>query len=330
MTFASASGSFSTVLGLGSTFTEAINPSSFDLYAFQNPVELQAGSVTTPASATVGQPVTINWQVADQGPSNATGSWQDSVYLSETSTITSSSILLGTAEHSGGLIVNASYVGTLSVSVPALAPGSYYVLVQVDSLYQVPDPDRAENTLAASTGQIDISIPSLTLGTPYSDSFTAADQDRYYQIAVNSGSSLLLTMSGSPASEDNAIYIRFDELPTTYQADFQTSPSVGPNPSLAVPLTQPGTYYVLVHNQSGGPGSYTLTATQPNLTLTQESPSTIGNAGQATLAVDGLDLEPDTTYSLVGPGGTVAAATVQYVNASQAYVRRCSKISFPH
>ena len=115
--------------------------------------------------------------------------------------------------------------------MPALAPGSYYVLVQVDSLYQVPDPNRANNTLAASTGQIDVAIPALTLGTPYSDSFTAADQDRYYQITVIAGGSLLLTMGGSPPSENNAIYVRLGALPTAYLADFQTSPSAGPDPA---------------------------------------------------------------------------------------------------
>ena len=51
--------------------------------------------------------------------------------------------------HTGGLGAGAIYNGSLTAAVPALAPGSYYVLVQADSLYQVPDPNRANNTLAA-------------------------------------------------------------------------------------------------------------------------------------------------------------------------------------
>ena len=67
------------------------------------------------------------------------------MYLSTTPTITANSILLGAAPHSGGLNANASYDGTFSAPVPALEPGSYYVLVEVDSLYQVSE--RPEPTI---------------------------------------------------------------------------------------------------------------------------------------------------------------------------------------
>ncbi len=57
----------------------------------------------------------------------------------------------------------ASYNASLTAALPAtLAPGYYYVLVEVDSLYQLPDPNRANNILAATTGQIDIGLPALT------------------------------------------------------------------------------------------------------------------------------------------------------------------------
>ena len=59
--------------------------------------------------------------------------------------------------------------------VPAVAPGSYYVLVQVDSLYQVPESNRAEHSGGACA--VVIGLPSLTLGTPASGSFTAAEQE---------------------------------------------------------------------------------------------------------------------------------------------------------
>ena len=58
-------------------------------------MDLAATSVTAPTTANVGQSITVNWQVTDQSSQATTGSWQDSVYLSPTPTITSSSILLG-------------------------------------------------------------------------------------------------------------------------------------------------------------------------------------------------------------------------------------------
>ena len=318
VTFASATGSFSTVLGFGSTFSDAINPSSFDVYAFLAPADLQLSDVSGPMTATTGQQVSVNWQVSNQGPANAIGNWQDSVYLSYASSIMSTSILLGTELHTGGLATNATYTGNWSGEVPGLLPGSYYFVVQVDSLYQVPDPDRSNNTLASGS-PVAISIPTLTIDTPASASFTATESNVYYQLSAAAGSSFVLSMTGSPASENNALYVSFNSLPSTYDANFQSS-LTGPNPTLAVPATLGGDYYILVHNQSGAPGAFSLAASVAGLTLLQSSPSSVGNAGQATLSVSGLDLGPDTTFTLIGTGGPITGTTSPESSSTLAYV----------
>ena len=165
MTFAGASGTFSTV-NLDSSFTEAINSTSLDLHStVVNPTDLSLSNVDAPTAATAGQQITVTWQVTNQSTNNATGVWQDSVYLSPTPTITSNSILLGAAQHSGGLSANGSYSSSLMATVPAVAAGLYSVLIQADSLYRVSDPNRANNTLAA-TSKLNVSEPALALGTP--------------------------------------------------------------------------------------------------------------------------------------------------------------------
>ena len=129
--------------------------------------------------------------------------------------ITASSILLGSVVHTGGLGAGGSYSGSLTAAVPALAPGSYYVLVQADSLYQIPDPNRANNTLTA-TGQLAVSLPSLTLGKAATGSFTAADQDDYYQVTVPAGGSLVVSAASAASSGALAVYVSQGTLPTPY------------------------------------------------------------------------------------------------------------------
>lgn len=138
-------------------------------------------------------------------------------------------------------------------------------------------------------------------------------------MTVPGGSPLLISMTDSPDGQVNDIYVSYNRLPTTYQADFK-SLGAGANPTLGVPATVGGTYYVLVHNRSGAPGTFNLSATLPGLTLLQAAPQTFGNAGQATLTVDGLGLKPDTVFSLVGPSGTITAATTRTVSSALAYV----------
>ncbi len=323
MTFASASGSFSTVLGFGSTFSEATNATSLDLYAYRNPADLQVSNVSAQATATAGQPITVTWQVTDQGPSNAPGNWQDSVYLSPTATITARSILLGAVPHMGGLAASASYNGTLAAAVPALPQGFYYVLVQVDSLFQVPDPNRANNTLAAITGQLQVTVPTLTLGTALSDSFTAADQDHYYQVTVPAGGALTVALQSTASGGATALYVSQGTLPTPYNAQEAADAANAPDQTVTVPqVLTAGTYYVLAHSVSGNAATagYTLTATQGNaLTISAISSYAGGNAGNVTIEIDGTNFTPTATASLTLGGTTISAAAIDFASASQLF-----------
>ena len=92
--------------------TESQTATALDLNMPAAASDLATTSVTAPATATDGQSITVGWQVKDQSTSSASGTWQDSVYLSATPTITSSSILLGTEPHSGGL-------GAMTLITPA-------------------------------------------------------------------------------------------------------------------------------------------------------------------------------------------------------------------
>ena len=138
LSFAQSTGDFTTVSGLSPYFTESLGAGSLDLVnGSGGAVDLAATSVTAPSAATAGQEITVAWQADNQSSQAAAGSWQDSVYFSTTSAITASSTLLGSVEHSGGLSASGSYRASLAAAVPALAPGNYYVIVEVDGLYQV-------------------------------------------------------------------------------------------------------------------------------------------------------------------------------------------------
>ena len=287
-------------------------------------MDLAATSVTAPTTADVGQSITVNWQATDQSSQATTGSWQDSVYLSTTPTITSSSILLGMVPENTTLAGGASYNASLTAALPAaLAPGYYYVLVQVDSLYQLPDPNRANNTLAATTGQIDISLPALTLGTPYADSFTAADQDHYYQVTVPAGGSLNVSLQSSASSGAVALYVSQGTLPTPYNYQEAAATANQPNQTAVVPqVLTAGTYYILAQSVSGAAATagFTLTATQTAaVTVSAISPYSGGNAGNVTIEIDGTNFTPAATASLTLGGTTINASSIDFVSASQMF-----------
>ena len=93
--------------------------------------------VVTQASANVStaplnSAVTVDWTVANQGSAAAGASWYDEVFLSANSTYDSSAKYLGDVwvnNSSNPLAAGANYNESLSVNIPNVAPGSYYLLV---------------------------------------------------------------------------------------------------------------------------------------------------------------------------------------------------------
>jgi RHS repeat-associated protein len=314
VTFNSASGNFGTYTGLGSNFTSTLTATGLVLSVSGGKVSVVPTSVTAPASATAGLPITVTWQVQDQSGQAATGNWLDSVYLSKTPSVNSGSILLGTVQHSGGLAANGTYTGTLTAAVPATAIGNHYVIVQVDSLYQLPESNRASTTLAAS-GQLGVTLPALTLGTPHNDSFTASDQDRYYQITVPTTGTLVLSLASAASSGALALYVNTGVLPTAYSYGEAANVPGQPKQTLTLAdVAAGGTVYVLVHSVAGAAATspFTLTVTETNaLTLlAPPEPYGGGNGGNLTIPITGTNLSRAATVSISNGGKPINATSI--------------------
>jgi RHS repeat-associated protein len=321
LTFSSVTGGFNNFTGLAPTFTQALNATNLTLTATDTSIDLDLLSVTAPTTATAGQSITVTWQVSNPTNLDLIGSWLDSIYLSPTLSITSSSILLGSKQETN-LQAKHSYGASLSVPLTDVPPGFYYVLVDVDSLYQVPDPNRANNIVAAS-GQINVSLPTLTLGTPASGSFTAADQDQDYQVTVPVGGALTVSLSSTASSGALALYIGQGTLPTAANNQGAAAIANQPNQTLIVPqVLNAGTYFILVHSISGtaATANYTLTASQSSaLAVTAISSYAGGNAGNVTIEIDGTIFTSSTTASLTLGSATINASAIDFVSASQLF-----------
>ena len=312
------------IQGLSPYFTESLsNAPNLDLVdTSYSAIDLAPTSVSAPTSATVGQQVTVNWNVANQGAVDASGSWQDSVYMSTTDAITTSSTLLGSSIHSGGLAAGQTYQGSLTATLPAMSFGDYFVLVQVDSADQVSVMNRAGLTLAAAQ-QLDLTLPNLTLGSASNATFAAADQEDYYQITVPAGGSLTFTVQSSASSGALALYVSQGSLPSPYNYQYAGKVANQPDQTVTVPsVPAAATYYVLVYSVSGqaATSAYSITATQtPALSVTAISPNTGANAGSVTVEIDGTNFSPSITATLTNGTTTVPAAAIDFVNASQIF-----------
>ncbi len=67
--------------------------------SLQPPLDLVAGTVTIPASAVPGQPITVTYAVSNNSPNSYAGDWYDSLYLSPTNGWQLANPLLGRVHH---------------------------------------------------------------------------------------------------------------------------------------------------------------------------------------------------------------------------------------
>jgi RHS repeat-associated protein len=287
--------------------------------------DLATSNVTfTPATGAPGQAVTVSWTVSNQGTGAAAGSWQDAVYLSPTPTLGAGAVRVATGAHNGGLAaINGQYTGTATVTLPP-TQGMYYVIVQADWRNQLSEgPFAASNSsskVAVSTSTLTVAVPSLTLGTPANGQLTAAGPNAYYQVTAPAGASLLLTLSSAAAGQLE-LYARRGSLPTPYDFDFAARMPGQANQTLTVPTAQPGVYYILVHGVSGAAaaGAFTLTASEPGLTIQSLGVTAGGNAGQVTIPIRGTNFTASTQASLVSGGTVLTPVAVELVNPSLLY-----------
>jgi RHS repeat-associated protein len=282
------------------------------------PADLVAGAVTIPANSVVGQNFTISYQVTNQSSGQADGTWYDSLYLSPTPAWAVSDPLLGQVKQTQNLAPGGSYTGTLTVPLPGVTPGTYYVVLRTNILNNFPELTQSNN-LSVSLTQSSVAAQSLTLGTAAAGTLADA-QSAFYQVAVDAGQTLQINFNSQQPASLNELYVSFAQMPTRGQYDYRF-PSLAANQQITVPTTQSGTYYILAYGSSvsSTPENYTLTAMLVPFVVTAVEPGQIGT-GQATIEIDGSKFDSNTTFQLLGPSGTTVPDTAVYLqDASTAF-----------
>ena len=110
---------------------------------------LSVTNLTFPNPITAQSPATFSWTVMDTGPGDASGTWTDSVYLSPTSTLnTTTATLLGAYPAPTTLQVGQEYTQSQSVTLPNVALGNYYIILVTNSGQTLTETTMADNALA--------------------------------------------------------------------------------------------------------------------------------------------------------------------------------------
>jgi RHS repeat-associated protein len=287
-------------------------------FGFQEQLpNLVVDSLIVPASGRPGESIDLAWFVSNLGVLDAVGSWQDAVYLSKDATLDASDILLATNTQVGELLQGSSYLGELTATLPAMAPGDYYILVETDRRSEVDEISEADNLLVSAT-TINIDVYELLLEVPQADTFTTTGERHYYRISPPADRSLLVSLNSLATDGATAIYVSRNRLPSPGNFEFRAA-AIAADQQLLIPDTVANsTYYVLIEGRLGeaAVSGLTLLATLPGLSITNVSPNTGGNTGSVTVRIEGSEFTPDALVEISQNFTTLAATAVDFRDPS--------------
>ena len=100
----------------------------------------------------------------------------------------------------------------MTARCPGSSPGNYYVIVLADSQGLVPELNRASTELA-STDPVQVTLPTLTLGSPISGTI-ASGQSLYYQLTLAAGQDVAISANFA-ALQGGELYVGYQSIPST-------------------------------------------------------------------------------------------------------------------
>ncbi len=270
-----------------------------------------------PASGASGQPISIQWTVANGGEMATDASWQDAIYLSEDDRLDPSDTLLTTRTHTGGLAAGASYTANVDAMLPAVLPGDYRLIVQADRRYHVVE-DSEENNLRASE-PISVSLPILRVGESVHGEFLPQVAVQFFSLYLMRGETVRLRLDASGGETELAVLAQ--ALPGSGRFAWRAA-DPGADQELIVTALEEGPHYIGVRalRFPGEQNDFTLTAESASFSIDALDLQTADRGGPATIGVRGIGFNSNLTAELRdSEGNRTPARRIAVVSDREAY-----------
>lgn len=158
--------------------------------------DLRADEVVLPNSGLLGQSALVSWMVSNTGRTTAPTPWVERVYLSLDGVLDETDQLVAEIAASGAIAAGASVARSVAINLPD-RPGSYFAIVVVDAMGQIPELNETDNR-AVSRNAIVVSPTYVVSASTDTTRAVAGTPVRFSGTAVLSESSA--PAAGVPAT----------------------------------------------------------------------------------------------------------------------------------
>lgn len=269
-------------------------------------IDLVPEAVRTEKTATPGQLLFVKWEVRNQGGASVDATWRDTVSLVSAD---GREVVLGDKTTKSAIAVGGSVFCSGYFTVPAMAEGTWYPKVNVNSYHDIFEGSLTANNALLGAGGVEVAVKEVesegeegvvNAGAPTVKKITLPETggNRMVRIKVPAG-----------------VTIRwgFGFVPTGNQKS-GTLTSNGQDVLFRVP---DGVTDVYVSMESDGGAEYDLSLEEGQVVITGVSPNTLPSSGEVTITIDGAGFTEDSKVYLVKGTTQIAPKSVQYVSAQK-------------
>lgn len=280
-------------------------------------IDLVPEAVRTEETATPGQLLFVKWEVRNQGGAPVDATWRDTVSLVSQD---GREVVLGDKTTKSAIAVGGSVFCSGYFTVPAMAEGTWYPKVNVNSYHDIFEGSLTANNALLGAGGVEVAVKEvesegeegvINAGAPTVKKITLPETggNRMVRIKVPAG-----------------VTIRwgFGFVPTGNQKS-GTLTSSGQDAIFRVP---DGVTDVYVSIESDAGSEYDLSLEEGQVVITGVSPNTLPSSGEVTITIDGAGFTEDSKVYLVKGATQIAPESALYVNSQQFVVTvDCSKLT---
>ncbi|HOX40375.1 MAG TPA: FG-GAP-like repeat-containing protein [Candidatus Brocadiia bacterium] len=196
--------------------------------------------------------------------------------------------------------VDASDGWGTSLDLSSIEPQSLAIVAMAES-------DAGVRSFDAAT----IGFTRLELGAPL-DAAIVKGGVMFFAVDVPAGQTLLIALDGKAGSHSNAVYARYSMPPSWVEYDSRRLMPLSADQRVVIPMTEAGTYYIMVHAIATDAGTSLaqigIVADTPDMWVDEITPTSGGVDGSVSVTITGGRLDLAEVATLKRDGLSIAAS----------------------
>lgn len=267
-------------------------------------IDLVPEAVRTEKTATPGQLLFVKWEVRNQGGAPVDATWRDTVSLVSQD---GREVVLGDKATKSAIAVGGSVFCSGYFTVPAMAEGTWYPKVNVNSYHDIFEGSLTSNNALVGTGGVEVAIETLELPTDGNES----------TVSLPSGGQLAFRLSNVGRQAGGIVFRSKGELMAWLGRGalagrdnaLQTAVKVADGVWL-LPISADDDLYVSVSNEGSTEASCELSFKTGDFFLLDTGKVTAGNKGEFSLPIYGNGFDSSMSCWLEKNGMKIDARSV--------------------